>query len=150
MKLTKPSVLELRSLSPVFCGPGGGAGEHEPRRKSAMRHGECREDLGVSRRQRTVLWLEAAVLLAMLAAPPYFGIDRASEGRVHAHLGYFALWSPPSSMEVCRALGALPDCENRPEAFEAGLNKVRLFVNVAASLVAAAACFHLSRDKTAG
>lgn len=108
----------------------------------------------MSRRQRTVLWVEAAVLSTMLAAPPYFGVERASGGRVHAQLGYFAFWDPPSSVEVCRALrerySSLPDCENRPDAFESRLNKVRLSLNVAASLVAAAALLHLLRDKAAG
>ena len=39
--------------------------------------------------QRFVILLEVAVLLILVAIPPYFGVDRDSGGPVHAQLGYF-------------------------------------------------------------
>lgn len=103
-------------------------------------------------RQWAVLSLEAAVLLAMLAVPPHFGVDRESAGRVHAHLGYFALWNPPTPAEVCRALRerypSLAECENRLGAFDAGVNRVRLLLNASSTVVLSAALLYLLRDRS--
>lgn len=105
----------------------------------------------MNRRQRAVLWLETVLLLVMIAVPPYFGIDRESEGRVHAHLGYFALWNPPTSVDACNTLrvrhASLADCASRSGAYESGLNKVRLSLNATSSLVVAGALFQAFRAR---
>ena len=103
--------------------------------------------------QRFVILLEVAVLLILVAIPPYFGVDRDSGGPVHAQLGYFPVWSPPSATEVCRALRerfpSAEDCTMRPQSFQAKINTVRVAMNALSSLVVAGALLRFLRKRTA-
>ena len=103
--------------------------------------------------QRSVLLIEAAVLLTLVAIPPYFGVDRDSGARIHAPLGYFPVWSPPSATEVCRALRERfpsdEDCTMRPQSYQASVNKVRIAMNALSSLVVAGALLRFFRKRRA-
>ena len=99
----------------------------------------------MNRKQKVVVIIEAAVLAAMFVFPPYAGIDRESDGRIHAFLGYYPFWSPPSSEDVFQFLrqrfpGELDGVaqsidESRLSSFDPIFNKVRFVFNATLSLL---------------
>ena len=105
----------------------------------------------MNRVQKLVLVAEVVLLLVMFIFPPYFGIDRESEGQVHAAMGYYPFWSPPTSSDVFRALAeqfpSLQGQEERLGSFESGLNKVQLTANVAMSLLVTGFLLFLFRTR---
>jgi hypothetical protein len=107
----------------------------------------------MNRRQQVVLCIEVILLLVSFAFPPYFGVDREFEGRVHGPVGYFPVWDPPSTSDVFEALVELhPELQNqrdRIEAFQPGLNKVKLTMTVTASLVVAGVLLYVFRERPA-
>ena len=107
----------------------------------------------MNRRQGVVLCVEVMLLLILCAFPPYFGIDRESEGRVHGPVGHFPVWDPPSTADVFEALvklhPELKDQRDRLETFQPGLNKVKLTMTATASLLVAGALLYVFREKHA-
>ena len=107
----------------------------------------------MNRRQGTVLCIELILLLVLCAFPPYFGIDRNSEGRIHGPVGHFPIWDPPSTSDVFEALAQLhPELKgqrDRLEAFQPGLNKVKLTIMMTASVLLAGVLLCLFRGKPA-
>ena len=105
----------------------------------------------MNRRQKVVLGIEVIVVLALFAFPPYFGIDRESEGRIHGPVGHFPVWDPPSTSDVFEALVELhPELQgqrDRLEAFQPGLNRVKLTMTVTASLLLAGVLLYVLREK---
>jgi hypothetical protein len=113
----------------------------------------------MNRKQRVVLLIELALLAVMFVFPPYAGIDRESEGRIHAPLGYYPFWSPPTSQDVFHALRErfpsleVPDAdgrtadEHRLASFEPIFNKVHLIFNVALSMLATGLLFLVFRNR---
>jgi hypothetical protein len=87
----------------------------------------------------------------MFIFPPYFGIDRENARQVHAQLGYYPFWSPPSSSDVFQALSeqfpSIRGQEERLESFESGLNKVLLTFNVVLSLLVTGVLLFIFRTK---
>lgn len=81
---------------------------------------------------RRIVILIAAVLLGTLALyPPYFGIDRASGGTLHASMGHHPIWHPPASAAVYERLtgnSSVGIPVDRLEQYQTGLNKVRLLI----------------------
>jgi hypothetical protein len=73
--------------------------------------------------------LGAAAIVALFLVPPFFGVDRASGGRVHAAIGHHPVWRPPTSEQVFVALappGTLLPAPARLADFQARINRVRL------------------------
>jgi hypothetical protein len=111
----------------------------------------------MNRKQKVVVIIEAAVLAAMFVFPPYAGIDRESDGRIHDFLGYYPFWSPPSSEDVFQALrqrfpeelgvSAESMDDNRLSSFEPLFNKVHLIFNVTLSLLATAFLVIIFRNR---
>jgi hypothetical protein len=102
----------------------------------------------MNRKQKVVVIIEAVLLVTMFVFPPYAGIDRESDGRIHDSLGYYPFWSPPSSEDVFHALrqrfpdelseGAQSIDDSRLSSFEPIYNKVMQIFNVTLSLLATA------------
>jgi hypothetical protein len=107
----------------------------------------------MNRNQKIVLYVEVVLLLIMFNFPPYFGIDRENERQVHAQMGYYPFWSPPSSTDVFQELSeqfpSIRGQEERLESFESGLNKVMLTFNVVISLLVTGFLVFLFRTKKA-
>jgi hypothetical protein len=105
----------------------------------------------MNRKQKLVLYIEVVLLLVMFIFPPYFGIDRNSEGQVHAGMGYYPFWSPPSSSDVFQVLSeqfpSIQGQEERLDSFESGLNKVLLTFNVVLSLLVTGCLLLLFRTR---
>ncbi len=83
----------------------------------------------MSRARRMVVALGACAILVMFLVPPFFGVDRASEGRLHAAMGRRPVWSAPTSEQVFRALappGTPVPAARRLADFEPRVNRVRL------------------------
>jgi hypothetical protein len=78
----------------------------------------------------------------MFVFPPYAGMDTESEGRVHAFLGYYPFWDPPTPEDVFHALrqrfpeleelgaGANDVDSKRLSSFSPLFNRVRLVFNL--------------------
>ena len=110
-------------------------------------------------KQKVVIVCEVVLLLLMFIFPPYAGIDTESDGRIHAFLGYYPVWDPPSSEDVFHALrqrfpslgglSASADDVNdaRLSSFSPLFNKVRLIFNVTVSLLIIGLLLILLRSK---
>lgn len=110
-------------------------------------------------KQKVAIVFEVVLLAVMFILPPYAGIDRESDGRIHAFLGYYPVWDTPSSEDVFHALrqrfpsledlGASADDVNeaRLSSFSPLFNKVRLIFNVTVSLVITGLLLILLRSK---
>ncbi|OGF67170.1 MAG: hypothetical protein A2Y62_07080 [Candidatus Fischerbacteria bacterium RBG_13_37_8] len=87
----------------------------------------------IKRIKRTSLIFGVLAVIFLYLYPPYFGIDKASEDKIHAYIGHHLLWQPPNSEQVFHALhpeeSSLPDA-TRLADFEARLNMVRLAMEV--------------------
>ncbi len=73
----------------------------------------------------------ALVLLLLLLFPPFMSIDPHSDGRVHAAIGHYPFWDPPSPQLVFRAL--YPDAAELPGGdrladFRPRVNRVRITI----------------------
>lgn len=101
-------------------------------------------------RKPIVLAIMAASVAINLLLPPYFAYKADEPALVHAAMGAYWIWSPPSSRQAYEALRerfpdrvaalgpALPQAEmNR--LFQAKVNKVRFGVHLFAGLAVAAA-----------
>jgi hypothetical protein len=106
---------------------------------------------------RHVVFIVAGlVAVTQAAAPPYFGRVADSGGRLHAPLGHYPRWAPPSPEDVCSAIrarqlaAAIPalSCPPSPERrtlFRAQVNLVRLAAETAAATLAALAGVFVAR-----
>jgi hypothetical protein len=104
----------------------------------------------MTRPRRAVLWCAAGAIGLLLLFPPYFGIDRGSEGRVHAYLGHHPVWKPPSSEHVFRALSPRGSSVPGPErlgAYQARLNVVNLSMKLLGVVVCAAGLQLIGRGR---
>ena len=105
--------------------------------------------------------LAACAALAVLwTAPPVFGIDTESGGRLHQAIGHRARWSPPGPDEVCvvlrerqlasgagAALGCPPSAARRG-SLQARVNTVHLLIESTAVLLAGVAWLLLARRRS--
>ena len=60
-----------------------------------------------------------AFLIFLMIMPPFFVMDRASQGRIHAPVGHHLFWKPPGATEVGPELMDL-----FPEEYSAGAEAV--------------------------
>ena len=107
----------------------------------------------MNRKQKGILLVAALVLILMILFPPYYGIDRESGGRVHAFVGYHAIWNPPSASYVYERLAFLdPESADpgRLSSFEARLNAVRMIFNCAILGIATALAMFVLRKQPKG
>ena len=77
-------------------------------------------------------------LLLMLLFPPYFGIDTTSQGRVHASLGYYPVWAPPTGADALPVLAGeavAPHVAIEPQNIDVRMNGVRLVINLIAMVI---------------
>jgi hypothetical protein len=105
----------------------------------------------INRRQKLVLALGIVGAAALIARPPYFGIDRESAGKLHSVMGYRWIWDPPSPAEVyARLTGDEAGGVDRARlaAFEAEINVVRWIRDAVAMGAAVALPIWLLRGKT--
>ena len=68
-------------------------------------------------------------LILMFLFPPYFGIDRSSNGQVHASVGYHPVWDPPDREHVLSVLsetGLASEADLQLSNLEVGRNNVLL------------------------
>jgi hypothetical protein len=98
--------------------------------------------------------LAAGLGLALLVLfPPFFGVDRESNGRIHAALGHHPIWRPPSSAEVFRALSpgaaSLPEAE-RLAAFQTRFNAVDFAAKALLLLVLSSVATLILRPRKTG
>ncbi len=100
-------------------------------------------------RQWVVAGLASLALLLMLLFPPYFGIDRTSDGRVHAFLGYHPLWAPPTATDALPVLAGeavAPYAGTEPQNVDVRMDLVRLGINVIALAIAVGAGLFVLRS----
>ena len=105
----------------------------------------------MSQPRRCAAFAAALAVVVLLAFPPYFGIDTASRGRLHAAMGHHPRWAPPSAAEVCAVLanrqrgpgpGATVECPpsaERARQLDARINTVRLATELAGLMLIFAA-----------
>jgi len=67
----------------------------------------------MTRRHRALVLALAAGAAFEVVLPPYFAMDTASGGRVHAALGHRPAWRPPSAEAALPSLWALPAARGR-------------------------------------
>ena len=86
-----------------------------------------------------VLAVSVLLLILMFLFPPFMVVDPESGGRVHAALGRYAVWDPPSADYAFRVLypGA-PEFPNpqRLGGFIPRINRVRLISDALAAIAA--------------
>lgn len=114
----------------------------------------------MNRKQKVVIIIAVAVLVAMIVFPPYAGIDRGSEGRIHGSLGFYPFWNPPTSQDVFDFLrqefpGELDGVQQnmddtRLSSFEPIFNKVMFIFNATLSLLVAAILLVVFRTRKKG
>lgn len=101
----------------------------------------------MNKRQRGVLALSIIVLITLLLFPPYFGIDRTSQGRVHGPVGWHPAWAPPDPEHVLSAFAEddlIPEGGIEASALDIRVNKVgTVFEIVGLFLLMSAALFAL-------
>lgn len=106
----------------------------------------------MNRHQKLILAAGVVMAAALIVRPPYFGIDRDSDGRTHAAIGVHWIWDPPSSAEVCARLtqgDAAAVSPSRLAAFEARVNVVRLAMKLAAAGMVIVVGMMLTRARAA-
>jgi len=106
--------------------------------------------------RHAVIIVAGVMAMAQAAAPPYFGLVADSGGRLHASLGHYPRWAPPSPEDVCSAIrarqpaAAIPavPCPPSPERrlqFVARVNLIRLSSESAGAILAALAGAFVAR-----
>jgi hypothetical protein len=91
--------------------------------------------------KRSIIAITAAAILLILLFPPFMCVDAESGGRVHATLGYYPVWNPPSPEVAFRVL--YPESREipSPERLAAVIPRVnRVRLKVTAYAVALAGC----------
>jgi hypothetical protein len=107
----------------------------------------------MNRYQKGMLALFTCGLVLMLSFPPYFGIDGASQGRIHAFLGYHPFWDPPTREEALAVLseaGAEPGRSLQLTDLRVDRNNVRLTLNVLGLVLASSIAILALRTRSAG
>lgn len=92
----------------------------------------------INRRLRLVLSLSYLVyLLFLMFIPPYYVMDRASGGTIHAPAGHHFFWKPPDAHEAELLLDKMfPERttsgpgKGAPHSYTVNLNKIRLVIFV--------------------
>lgn len=87
----------------------------------------------MNRWQKGLTTLALALVALFFLFPPYYGIDTASDGRLHAFAGYHPVWDPPSQedlLAVFEQAGLVEEGRLLPASLEGGLNTVRLGFNI--------------------
>jgi hypothetical protein len=97
--------------------------------------------------------LAATGIVLLFLCPPWMCIDPESEGRVHAALGYHAIWHQPSSEFAFRTL--YPDAADLPSAerladFVPRINRVQFTVSALALALTAGLSHLLLRRRSGG
>lgn len=103
----------------------------------------------MNRHQKLILAMGLVMAAALVARPPYFGMDRTSGGRTHAAIGVHWLWAPPTPAEVYARLTLRDPAAVDPARladFMARVNVVRLATKLAA--VAAVVAMGLALTRT--
>ncbi|MCK5652075.1 MAG: hypothetical protein KAJ42_11885 [Gemmatimonadetes bacterium] len=99
----------------------------------------------MNKKQRGVLALSAIAIITFFLFPPYFGIDRNSQGRVHGPVGFHPAWAPPGPEHVLGVFeedGLVPEEGIEASALDIRVNKVGVvFELVILALLASAALF---------
>ena len=49
----------------------------------------------MNKKQKSALALFVVAIMALFLFPPFFAIDPASGGRIHASIGFHPVWAPP-------------------------------------------------------
>ncbi len=104
----------------------------------------------MNRGQTFVLAAGVVMAAALVARPPYFGMDRASGGRTHAAIGTHWLWDPPAPAEVYARLTQADPATLAPVRladFVARVNVVRLATKLAAVAAVVAMGMALTRTR---
>lgn len=104
----------------------------------------------MNRRQRTALALFVLAIIALFLFPPFFAIDPASEGRIHAPIGYHPVWAPPDqayAYEVLVEKGFLPSEGLEVTSLEVRRNSVLLVFSLLLLLVAVSVAVFLLRTR---
>ena len=95
-------------------------------------------------RIRLVLTLSyLSYLLFLMIMPPYYVMDQASVGTIHAPAGHHFFWSPPDAQDAALLLDKMfperktpgPE-EGAPHSYAVNLNKIRLVIFVIFGTVA--------------
>jgi amino acid transporter len=105
----------------------------------------------VNKRQRGTLVLGTIVLITIFLFPPYFGIDPASQGRIHGPVGFHPAWAPPDQEYVSGVFvadGLIPEGAPEAPAMDIRVNKVLMvFEIIGLVLLTSAALFALRGRK---
>ena len=82
-------------------------------------------------------------LLFLMIMPPYYVMDQASRGTIHAPAGHHFFWKPPDAQDAALLLDKMfPDRkssdpgEGAPHSYTVNLNKIRLVIFVIFGTVA--------------
>jgi hypothetical protein len=101
----------------------------------------------MNERQKGVLVLFIIAIITMFLFPPYFGIDRDSQGRVHGPVGFHPAWAPPGPEHVLGVFeedGLVPEEGIEASALDIRVNKVGMvFEFIILVLLTSAALFAL-------
>ena len=100
--------------------------------------------------RQSVLSVGALMLVALIARPPFFGMDRTSGGTLHANLGSSWAWDPPSSADAYARLTGNDPAAAEPQrlaSFDVRLNVVRLVLNLVFLVAVVGVAFALPRTR---
>jgi hypothetical protein len=92
----------------------------------------------MNRPQLGILLLLVVGLAAMVAFPPYFGMDVTSDGRIHGFLGYHPAWDPPSQEGAYAILlddGLVPASGVQASNLAVRTNVIRMALNALAFVI---------------